>query len=286
MFELEDPRFWRALVPELSVSSSWTPTPVKPSTRDELVGLIDEGYFCRDDAFERGAVDAAAHAIDRLRAAGLPPVFAMVFDELWSLVLGAAESMSPALGPAPAIVPDFWVWHVDKGSGSGWSPHRDLQFPVTMVRSDGRPTVLTLWIALTDADPDNSCIYVVPQDRDPWLPDQLDRHDLPLSALPDIRALPARAGSLLGWNQYVLHWGGRSTRWAREPRVAMACYVASSDQPAIDALQRTGPLDLSLRLAAIGRAILRYHGSSIGTGLSFPPALLARCRAWCAKAAT
>jgi hypothetical protein len=50
---------------------------------------------------------------------------------------------------------------------SGWSPHRDR--PATgpdSFREDGTPRYLTAWVALTDATPETSCLYVLPAPQD------------------------------------------------------------------------------------------------------------------------
>ena len=52
--------------------------------------------------------------------------------------------------------------------------------------------------------------------------------DVPLE---DIRALPAKAGSIVCWSTSLLHWGARSSRRATQPRISMATYYQSRDVP-------------------------------------------------------
>ena len=115
------------------------------------------------------------------------------------------------------LVPNFWIYYIEPSdSGKGFEPHRDAEYANT-IGTDGIPTVLTLWISVTEATPLNSCMYLVPKHRDPQY-DQAIR-DLETGgtqfALEDIRALPTQAGTLSCWDQYVYHWGSRSSKRAR-----------------------------------------------------------------------
>lgn len=273
--------YWRSLAPGLSIGGACAPAPAAGSLADELPRLLADGYFATPPVFSAGATHPLATAIRGLVLSGLPPLFAMAYDEAWSLLLGAAAALAPLLGGPTRLVPDFWVWHVGRGESAGWRPHRDLQYSHEALARDGRPTLVTVWIPLTDAAPDNSCIYVLPTSRDPQLPHHPERQEVPTASLADVRALPARAGSLLGWNQRLLHWGSRSSPWATAPRVALGAYVQRADAPPVDPLEiRPGPVPFAVRLAAIGRAALRYHDAPIGDPLRFPPELLAVCRRW------
>jgi hypothetical protein len=211
-----------------------------------------------------------AAAVAAVVAAGFHPLFAIVFDEFWQLLATLAPALEPILGPGPRLIPDFWLWHVDPAADrAGSAPHRDAGYSGTL-RSDGRPTLITVWLPLTDATPSNSCIYVLPLSRDPNYPVP---RNVPIDAsLQDIRALPAAAGSILGWNQHILHWGSRSCPEARHPRISWAMYFQSADVPDFDPLARrlSGPLSFELRLGYIGAALAIYS-----TRVPLPPPLKA-----------
>jgi hypothetical protein len=93
---------------------------------------------------------------------------------------------------------------------------------------------------LTDATPHNSCIYVLPFPHDPAIKAFLN-NEIPmviqqqanLTNWSNIRALPARAGSVLGWTPYILHWGSSSTDWATHARVSIGIYYEAADSPMI-----------------------------------------------------
>eukprot|EP00978_Attheya_sp_CCMP212_P024158 scaffold75513_cov41-Attheya_sp.AAC.1 len=97
-------------------------------------------------------------------------------------------------------------------------------------------------MALTDATPENSCLYVIPKPYDPGYmagDDKDNDEDLdPLTravstkeAYQHIRALPRRAGESILFTHRILHWGSRgnptsSTQQKNKPRIAIS-FVAS-----------------------------------------------------------
>lgn len=99
---------------------------------------------------------------------------------------------------------------------------------------DGKFKLINVWITLTDATPINSCMYIVPANLDNGFP---ERQRL-LNAKPatsrqldfqNIRALPATAGSVIGWNPNLLHWGSRSSSNADQSRISFAVYFQRGD---------------------------------------------------------
>jgi Phytanoyl-CoA dioxygenase (PhyH) len=274
--QAESPDFWRGLCPELTVSSEpfAAPLPSLPLARDAssrlVAQIVEEGYFQTAPLVPTEEIRRLAAAVSAVVAAGFHPLFATVYDEAWRLLAGLGDVLAPILGPGFQVVPDFWLWHVDAGSErSGWAPHRDAQFANTL-RADGRPTLVTVWIPFTDATPLNSCIYVLPLPRDPSYPTKTRAQGI--EQFQDIRALPAAAGSILGWNQNILHWGSRGSRYAEQPRISWGIYFQSGDVPRFDpsARELRGPLSFATRLSYIGAALARYDRL-----FPLPPALKA-----------
>jgi len=110
---------------------------------------------------------------------------------------------------------------------SSASPHRDSIGADHHLLERARPGILNLWVALTDATPLTSCIYVLPASSDD---EYLTRVEPPSDVrLQDVRALPAAAGSVLGWTPHLLHWGSRSSQLATAPRVSAALYLQRRD---------------------------------------------------------
>jgi hypothetical protein len=124
------------------------------------------------------------------------------------------------------------------------------------------PRVLTVWVPVTDSNPVNSCMYIVPANRDPQYKRSI--YDLRIGGtqfrLEDIRAIPAVAGTLNCWNQYIFHWGSRSSRRAREPRISYALYCQRGDMTPVDGtvIDHRQGVDFETRLGIICRGLHRY----------------------------
>jgi hypothetical protein len=220
-----DPATWLALAPSFHIGDEMffragAPVALGDNRRQDLMGqLTFDGYF-QESGLNLG-IDPAAMAITvrRLSAAGIPPVFAFVFDEFWLPFYRLREWYKGLLGVDYAMMPDFWVWNLDPKRGdAGWPPHRDKGHYA--LNSDGTPRALTTWIPLSDAVPLNGCMYIVPASFDPVYGTPRDGEYR--FELASVRALPAKAGDVLVWNQSVLHWGGRTSPRAPESRVSMA----------------------------------------------------------------
>jgi hypothetical protein len=259
---LRDRRFWSSLLPEFRIEdrASFAQVPLWdiPADRQNVTEVLDrEGYLHLPGS--QGA-DSARHlssAVRRLVGAGLPPVFGMVFDEFWVPAFALTKIVATSLGGTYKLLPDFWVWHIDPAKDeAGWTPHRDkghrALFP------DRRPKAVTAWLALSDADPLNSCMYLVPANRDPTYGTERDSEWT--FAFPDVRALPASCGDIFVWNQAVLHWGAHASPMAERPRISMAFEfqrddVAPFNEPLIPAM---AILRFEDRLKLIGKQILQY----------------------------
>src|SRR5207245_1434751 len=77
----------------------------------------------------------------------------------------------------------------------------------------------------------------------------------------NIRAVPAPAGSMLAWNQGVLHWGARASRRASAPRCSASIEFQRADispfrSPLLD--PHTIP-SFHARLGLTGMQILQYQ---------------------------
>jgi len=292
--DLEKPEFWKKLNPYLHISDNpFTENPqqypIEPGKMSQHVRqMVKEGYLQTDPIIPRDACSALVPAVQNIFRLGLPAPFAFVYDEFWQLLDRLSNILTPLLGADYKFIPDFWVWHIPKHDhAGGWGPHRDFQHGRHALRQDGRPTLVTLWIPLTDVTPLNACMYVLPLHHDPNYPDNISNQTVAHNQLQSIRALPAEAGSILGWNSYVIHWGGKSSEWARQPRISLGIYFQSGDIEPFDefAMNIPCPVPFEFRLGAIGRGILMYNNHFLSENLSFSKPLLGLCDKYASKLA-
>jgi hypothetical protein len=267
-----DAEHWRRLNPQLTVAGGdpidelEIPDVARRRIREEIVR---EGYFRLEETVPPAVASGLRLAVERLRALKLPPIFIFVYDEAWRLGARLAPALRALLGGPYAQVPGFWVWHLDaRREAAGWPPHRDLG--PHAVYPGGAPKIVTLWIPLSDATPENGCIYIVPR--------HLDTPGLSPADLQSIRALPARAGTVLGWAHDVLHWSGRASVRSQSDRVSFAIEFQRTDLdgPLLDGPPYTEPLldarvppPFEQRLSLIGQQVLVYS-----TRYQMPPRLL------------
>ncbi|WP_225782570.1 phytanoyl-CoA dioxygenase family protein [Xenophilus sp. Marseille-Q4582] len=261
---LDDPATWRRLAPALHVQDTAFLSDQQPLALDADAlaqvqrAVREDGYFHLPPQPWNLPTQAMADAIRRLDAQGIPLPFAFVYDEFWLLFWRMHRVLEGLLGPAYLRLPDFWAWLIDpQRNDSGWRPHRDRSQGALF--DDGSPRAFTLWLPLTDATPDTSCMYVVPAQRDPtygkgriegWQP-----------ALADIRALPAAAGSALGWTQELLHWGSSARPRETRVRISVAMEFQSAQTPPFNQpLMAADQLPaFAMRLQLIGKQILQYR---------------------------
>jgi ectoine hydroxylase-related dioxygenase (phytanoyl-CoA dioxygenase family) len=124
--------------------------------------------------------------------------------------------------------------------------------------SDGTPKSLTVWIPLTNATPLNGCMYIIPANRDKTY-NTSDENEWKFD-YPDVRALPGQAGNVFVWNQAVLHWGSRTSRFAEEPRISVAFEFQRADVPPFNQplLNPKHLPSFEARLKLIAKQLLQY----------------------------
>jgi hypothetical protein len=258
----KDRDFWLARAPGLHIGDDAVfraAKPFRPGNEQaaELSARIkDEGYF---QIAHNTGLDLAlmADTARRFSADGIAPAFAFLFDEFWA-PFHALDGLYGSILGGYGMLPHCWVWNIDPQKGdAGWNPHRDMCH--VSLRPDGSPIAITTWIPLSDANPLNSCMYMVPAHADPVYGSPQDkewRFDL-----PSIRALPVKPGEILVWNQAVWHWGSRSSPRAEQSRVSMALEFQRSDSPAFaqPIISPGQPLSFEARLKLIARQLLQYR---------------------------
>jgi Phytanoyl-CoA dioxygenase (PhyH) len=265
--DIVDMEYWRRLNPAAAITaepigSAGKAGPEYCEIDRHIDQLREEGYFQTPPLLSAAEIAEMRVCIETVRAAGLPVMLALVYDVFYHAFRRFDPVLGRVLGPDYQIVPNFWVYYIEASDkGKGFEPHRDAEYNGT-IGPDGVPTVLTVWVPITDAIPLNSCMYVVPASRDPQYARSL--HDLQTGgtqfALEDIRAIPAEAGTLNCWDQYIFHWGSRSSRRADEPRISYALYCQRGDMPPVDGavIDLRRGIDFQTRLGLICRGMYRY----------------------------
>jgi Phytanoyl-CoA dioxygenase (PhyH) len=189
--------------------------------------LLHDGYFATAPQISPTLIAAGRAALEHVHALGAPAVAAFATDALWQLVVALTAWAECALAGPVLRLPALWAWWVgDGGDPRGWAPHRDN--PTYPLADDGAPEAITLWLPLTDATLDNGCIYVVPAAWDVLYAS----HDPPPEIVfpQSIRAVPAAAGSILGWTPRLLHWGAMA-RPGAPPRLSASVEFQRADRP-------------------------------------------------------
>ncbi|WP_051609697.1 phytanoyl-CoA dioxygenase family protein [Terasakiella pusilla] len=221
---LLDLSYWKGLNPHLHVSE--TPAFTAPLDLQERLDQISDtlhhdGYLHQAPVFAPEQIKALRTGIETLVAHGWPAAFIYVYDETWDLFHQLDGFLSHFLGDDFGLLPHFWAWHIDtdpKGGTSGWPPHVD--YPGECAFFDDFLVSLSLWIPLSDATPENGCMNILPLSRQKDYAEKIT--DPSQIHLQDVRCLPAKAGSVLGWRQDLWHWSGRSSKYAAEPRISLS----------------------------------------------------------------
>lgn len=219
--KVDDASLFRALSPELvelpSVSS--------PADAVDVADALRQwGWISAPHAIMRVEAKVIAAAIDALAGEGLPPLFVYAYPAVWAIGARIAERISRALGARYDFIEDAWAFRVPVGPAhAGWPPHRG-SYELSIDRA--APESLNVWIAISDAPIESSCMHVVPLDRDRAYPNDLRSH---AAATTEGVPLPVSAGTALVWNANVLHWGGPSSDRAKEPRTSITFTLRRHD---------------------------------------------------------
>ena len=288
----ESTGFWRELCPDLSISDEDAnlaqkkqESSLRSIQEDESKRrqgrLVDDGYVLIDELIgDKRIVGKLANAVTTLhKEHSLPATFALLYDETWHLARAASAHLSASTHQDNKFNFDILAWYIDPREGlAGFSPHRDRQpeEAKSSFHDNGMAKYVTMWLALTDATPENSCLYVIPKQFDPGYTkgddcgDGGNDSDPLTSALPDkqayqnIRALPRSAGQCLLFTHRILHWGSRGNpnSHIKTPRIAIS-FVSSDpsfEKPYIDwSLIGSRLPPFKLRLLLVCAQLLTYY---------------------------
>lgn len=283
----DGPEYWLNINPALSITEKPFQVELTQYSLPEeeiaqhVLQFKKEGYTKTRPVLQGDDIALLRQGIENIVAAGLPPVFVFVYDEFWHVYKKLSGVLTPIFGENYNLTANIWAWYVPPDDvSSGFKPHRDFNNP-DYVMPDGLPGVGTVWIPLADVTTLNSCMYVLPTDRDPCYPHDVADYNIGYAEMQGARALPAEAGSVLSWHPLALHWGSHSSVFAREPRISFATYLSRDAGGFVDSYRMSPELDLSLshRLALIAQVVLHYKAEPFSYGLINSDELLEFCQA-------
>lgn len=268
-FELAtDRNFWLHLNPQLHITEKGSqPNIAKYKLSPELGQLTKEnmqheGYFKIENAVAQTDLRSMVQAVEKIRDEQWPVTFSFVYDEYWMKFQELSSVLSVILGPDYKMMPTLYTFCVEPGgAGAGFLPHRDRSRR-KLLRHDGETVAMNIWISLTDASPDTGCIYILPVQYDPNFPNNLTTYGV--TNYQDIRALPTKAGDILGWNEGVYHWGGRSSKHGTYSRISIAASFQRGDSASLETplLPPQRLPTLKQRLSLIAAQLLRYQAQA------------------------
>lgn len=259
--QARDPGYWASLNPGRRHAPRHAALPASAYSH-AVETMNDEGYFYVDSAFTAPAMRQMRTTIDRVRTAGWPAIFATVYEEFWSILRTppVTRLLKGMMGPEYRLIPHLWCHYVAATPGAhGWSPHVD----------GVEKTRASIWIPFTDATLDNGCIYLIPESRLPAESAQQFRRKKRYTAdetcnwLQGMKALPAPAGSILGWNFGIVHWGSVVGQ-GPNPRISAAYEFIATDATPTDSEQplfdiQKGIPSFAQRLQMIVMALRAYR---------------------------
>jgi hypothetical protein len=256
--DLHRPEWWRQEFRDLSISSeAFRPAQIAvDALKDAGRSIFDRGYSKgRQTALLENAAPLAK-AAGRLAEMNLPITFLFLFDQAWQSFYSIHDLLAHVLGADYNMLPAFWAWHIGPG-GSGWAPHRDRGR--RSLAPDGSPRSITLWIPISEASLENSCIHILPSAHDrTYNTENESIHD---AAWAQAVSLPAIPGDFLCWNQALLHWGSKAGPCSTGPRVSMSAEFQCGDDPPFDrpVIQPLASITFDERLLLVAVQMLRYQ---------------------------
>ena len=236
--------------------------------------LARDGYVVYRPQWEDDVISALRKGVHALDAKGWQASFASVYDEAWMVAYLLQDVVSAATGGKKIFNHD-WLGYLVESGEAGMPPHRDFpRCPEDSWHDSAKtlPKMATVWLALSDATPENSCLYFLPANKDEKYRsnDCESAHHLFTNPemFQDIVAVPLKAGEVLIFSHRVYHWGSAVTPNAVEPRVALAMGFSDPDYKAPHLRGEVGVANdfppLSHRVALCAAQMLIYNKRHAG----------------------
>jgi hypothetical protein len=216
---------------------------------------------------------ALAKCCVALRDAGMDPTWVFMYDEAWEYLNDARNVFEDDIFNGLRCNYDVLAWIVDPivdAETTAFCPHRDRQpddAPGSF-RKDGTAKYSTIWMPLTDATPENSCLYCIPRPYDPgYFEGDCDDVDVdPMrmaldskAAYQRIRAMPCRAGGAVAFTHRLIHWGSVGEGKEGRPRINLSCGFADDDYEPPYLAHRPDVPTVEERAGLIAAQLISYH---------------------------
>jgi ectoine hydroxylase-related dioxygenase (phytanoyl-CoA dioxygenase family) len=236
-----DPAYWRELNPALSLFGTGDRklegSSITAAQMDEHAAAVTRhGYFHCARLLDDSAVAKMRAAVEVLCAHDWLPVFGFMYDEFWLVTRGPriTQLLQSLLGPGYVQRPGVWAHRVLPHRGAtGWQPHVDSY------GAGDTPGHFSIWIALSDATLENGCMYVLPRDMvEPGFAEHFSELKTVTAGqlwrlLQRAHALPGLAGTVMGWDFNVIHWGSTALDGG-EARISVAVEFAARQHARFD----------------------------------------------------
>lgn len=240
--------YWEELLPQFPITDhpfKDHPTPFEIS-KEEIDFCVQQmksdGYMVTSPIIPLDDLKAIETCIDRVVEKKHNPNYALVYDVFYEFIQKLEQVLTPILGENYQLVADefgaFFIKNNESSKGSG--PHRDTVYAHGKVQKiNDLPTIINVWIPLTDATTLNSCMHLIPISQDNFIKDDVPEEMFEKKyswqevkdLLHSVRSIPMQAGSIIAWNTNVLHWGGKSSQFATHPRKSIAVYFQNRNVP-------------------------------------------------------
>ena len=259
----DDPKYWRELCPHLHVEEAVPPvqslldiSEVAKATDD----IRSRGYLTIPNVIPNDLIRGLKVGMDMLVSEGIEPIYIYLYDEAWQLFESLRPLLSAILGEGYKTLPNFWAWHLADSGAKGWPPHHDCSAETVFdIGGDQVFMSFSLWVPLVDVEEANGCMYVIPRDHEQNLPagHEFQREQLEACGVP----LPASAGSVLGWPQDLIHWGGEYSDSELPARRSLSFEFQNTafDPLAVPLLDTGHPPDFKTRLALLDLQFEKYR---------------------------
>ena len=247
---LRDPSFWRGLE-----ACETTPLVQRGSTPQQSENFHDAGFALWPKCVEDAQVQEVLAEIDKVKAAGLPGIFALTSGKFEALFQAPAlrQRLETLLGEGAVQLPGIWV-HDIAATQRGWEAHVDEEGVLDL----SSPNKITVWIKLSGGVHDAPMSMVHARSSrgvsEKFQSIKEVSFAQTLELLHDAHCVPAQVGDAIVWSPHLVHFGGH----AQNRRVALSLEFARKSAASFSKVVPQRQLTLDEHLYLIGHNLCAY----------------------------